>query len=65
MNYLVLSVGILLMSISAVHCRSIRGRLSKINQWFITGDKEIVYPVALIIGLSVACIASWLRWVLV
>ena len=39
---------------------AIRGRLSKFNHWLMTGDKEVVYPVALIVGFSLAAIASWL-----
>jgi len=38
MNYLLLSVGILLMSISAVHCRAIRGHLSTFRLWAIKTD---------------------------
>lgn len=40
----------------------VKDGLSRFSQWFITGDKEVVYPVALIIGFSLAVIASWLRY---
>ena len=40
MNYLLLSIGVLLMSISAVNCKKIRGHLSKINRFLINEDGE-------------------------
>ena len=35
MNYLLLSIGVLLMSISAVNCRAIRGGIGHFKQWAI------------------------------
>ena len=43
---------------------AIRGRLSDIKTWLYTGDRDVVYPVAIITGGSLVVIASWLRWVL-
>ena len=40
MNILVLSIGVLLMAMSAVHCSDIRDALSDINHWVRNEDGE-------------------------
>ena len=61
-NIFVFSLGALLVGMGMFNCNRIRATLSDINHWVMNGDKEIVYPVALIVGFSLAFIASWLRW---
>jgi len=58
MNYLLLSVGILLMSMSAVHCRSIRDALSKINRYIRNEDGEHLFAYG-VISLALAVIVVW------
>lgn len=48
-----------------INVEAVKAHLGALKQWLRTGDKEVVYPVALLVGFSVAVIASWLRWVLV
>ncbi len=40
MNILVLSIGVLLMAMSAVHCRAVKRTLSDINHWVRNEDGE-------------------------
>jgi len=40
MNILVLSIGVLLMAMSAVHCSDVKRTLSDINHWVRSEDGE-------------------------
>lgn len=48
-----------------IDMEAVKAHLSTIKQWFITGDIRVAITLALIIGLSLVGIASWLRWVMV
>ena len=63
---LLFDIGLLLAAVGQIIFRweAIKQRLSDFKYWLDTGDKKLVYPVAVILGLLVACIASWLRWMM-
>ncbi len=54
------SLGALLLGMGMFNCRRIMATLSDIKTWLYTGDREVVYPVAIITGGSLVVIASWL-----
>ena len=42
-----------------INIDAIKGSLSDLKHWFNTGDKEVVIPTALILGVSIAGLAGW------
>ena len=59
MNILVLSIGVLLMAMSAVHCRAVKRTLSEFKQWCLHDDLSYVIDALIVIGVAMSFLLSW------